>query len=243
MYSLPTIIVEDEELARKDLENILKTHCPEIELLGHADTYEKAVGEINLKSPELVFLDINIPGKSGIELLSEIKNRDFDVIVVSASESFGISAIKENVLDYVLKPVMEEDVQMAVNKAIRSKIDRQSKKTDNKIVFNVQNGFRMVELDNIIYFEGKENYTEIITREDSFLVAKTLKDFEDFLRYKKFYRIHKKHLINMKHIFEFSYKDGGYVILSNNTRLNISRNRLKDFVKYVNIYALNINKK
>ena len=239
MHLLKAIIIDDEEFCQKNLAHILTEHCPEIDIVGYADSAQSALDEIKLKSPDLIFLDINIPGKSGLEVLEEIKERNFSVIVVTGEKEYGIQALKQDVIDYVLKPLDEDELKEAVRKAVFKSHDDKSNDSKEKILFTIQSGFKVLLLDDIIYLEGQDNYTEVNFNGGQLLVSKTLKDYENLLNYSNFYRIHKKHLINLNHIKEFSYKDGGFIIMSNEKQLAIARNRLKDFVNRLRYYALN----
>lgn len=243
MYTLSAVIVDDEEFCQKNLAQVLTEHCPEIEIVGYADSASSATKEIALKSPDLIFLDINIPGKSGLEILADIKERKFNVIVVTGEKEHGIKALKQNVLDYLLKPLDEEEVKEAVRKAVFKALEDKSSNSKDKIFFNIQSGFKIMRLDEIIYLEGQDNYTEVNYASGQLLVSKTLKDYENLLNFSNFYRIHKKHLINLNHIKEFSFIDGGFVKMSNEKQLFISRNRLKDFINRMRYYAINTHNK
>ena len=116
MHLLKAIIIDDEEFCQKNLAHILTEHCPEIDIVGYADSAQSALDEIKLKSPDLIFLDINIPGKSGLEVLEEIKERNFSVIVVTGEKEYGIQALKQDVIDYVLKPLDEDIILESVQK-------------------------------------------------------------------------------------------------------------------------------
>jgi len=171
--------------------------------------------------------------------LEEIKERNFSVIVVTGEKEYGIQALKQDVIDYVLKPLDEDELKEAVRKAVFKSHDDKSNDSKEKILFTIQSGFKVLLLDDIIYLEGQDNYTEVNFNGGQLLVSKTLKDYENLLNYSNFYRIHKKHLINLNHIKEFSYKDGGFIIMSNEKQLAIARNRLKDFVNRMRYYAIN----
>ncbi|MBC8344277.1 MAG: response regulator transcription factor [Bacteroidetes bacterium] len=238
MHLLRAIIIDDEEFCQKNLAQLLKVHCPEIEIVGFADSASTATEEIALKAPDLIFLDINIPGKSGLEILADIKERKFNVIVVTGEKEHGIRALKQNVLDYVLKPLEVDEVKEAVAKAVFKSLEDKSSSGKDKILLPVQSGFKVLRIDEILFLEGQDNYTEVNYSSGQILVSKTLNDYVNLLNYSNFYRIHKKYLINLRHIREFSYKDGGYVTMTNDKQLSISRNRLKDFVNRMRYYAI-----
>jgi two-component system LytT family response regulator len=238
MNQLRTIIVDDEDMSRENLAWVLKEHCPEIDIVGTASNAQELLKEINIKSPDLVFLDVEMPEKTGLEAISEIRNRSFQVIVVTGKKEYGISAIKENVTDYILKPLDEDEVVAAVQKAVAKYIETKNSNFKSKILFHIQSGFKVLEVKDIIYLEGKDNYTEVYFGKESLLVAKTLKDYDKLLNQGDFYRLHKKYLVNLQHIKEFSYVDGGFIILSNGKQLSIPRTRLKDFINRMKNYAI-----
>jgi two-component system LytT family response regulator len=253
---LRAVIVDDEELARKNLTIMLETYCPEVEVIGEASDKEEAKKVIENSNPDVVFLDIRMPsGTEGFELLDSIDQRNFLVIFVTAFKDYAIRAFKSNAVHYLLKPIDDEDLRSAIDKVIATKetftnnpgnydnyfqslqnlADRLVRnKATNRIAISHTKGVKIVEEDNITYLEASGNCTMIHFADGSrYLDTRTLKIYEEILDEHKFYRIHKSHIINMNFIKEYISEHGHIIELKDGTQLPVARNRVSAFLKTV----------
>lgn len=254
MSQLRAVVVDDEELARKNLIMMLDTYCPEIDVIGEASNKEDAKSIIESSKPDVVFLDIRMPrGSEGFELLDELDNRNFLVVFVTAFKDYAIKAFQANAAHYLLKPIDDEDLRVAVDKLIATKetftnnpgnyetyfsslknlADRLLKnQASNRIAISHSKGVKIIEDDDITHIEASGNCSMIYFSDGSrYLDTRTLKIYEEILNSEKFYRIHKSHIINMEFIKEYHSEDGHIIELKNDVRLPVARNRVSAFLK------------
>ena len=242
---IKSIIVDDEKHGRENLAGILKQYCPEVIVLEEADSVNTAISLIHSVNPDLVFLDIEMPKANGFQLLEHFKDSSFEVIFVTAYDSYAIKAIRFSAADYILKPINFNDLKVAVDKVakrIRLKEENDRIKQLFRNIHQPQNPriglptadrIEFVELDKIIRCQGEGNYTHFYFEENRhLLVAKTLVEFEDLLQEYSFIRIHKTHLVNLKHVVAYLKTDGGALQLSNGDLVSVSRRR-KEFVQKI----------
>jgi len=235
---IKSIIVDDEKHGRENLEGLLKQHCAEIDILGVSDSVDGAIVLIQKHKPDLVFLDIEMPQKNGFQLLEHFQDFTFEVIFVTAFDSYAIKAIRFSAADYILKPINYLELKSAVNKVSQRIIQKEENKQIKQLYSNIrqpQNAkiglptsdrIEFVEADKIIRCQGEGNYTHIYFQEGKhLLVAKTLVEFEDLLEEYNFIRVHKAHLVNLKHVEAYLKNDGGILQLSNGDKVAISRRR------------------
>ena len=209
-----SIIVDDEELAREDLKVLLKDFS-EIEIIGESETVEETKALIKKLDPDLIFLDIQMPGKSGFDLLEEIQI-NAKIIFVTAYDEYAIRAFEVNAQDYLLKPVNKERLSVAIDRLKteqESEDDFQTKLEINDSIFlMVNNHYQFVKIGSIIKITSAGNYSEIYTSSKlKGLVLKSLKDWEVRLP-NCFVRIHRNAIINLEYVdrvegwFNYSYK-------------------------------------
>jgi len=243
------IIIDDEPDGREALKLSIEKYCPELAIVEMCSTADEGLISIQLNHPELVFLDVQMPYKSGFNLLEEIGEFDFEVIFVTAYDRYAIKAIKFSALDYLLKPIDIDELQNAVQKAeerIRLKgyshhytsLLKNVKYPSNKIeklAIPTLEGIIFEPVDDIIYCAADGNYTMLKLKGNrKLLVSKSLKDFEMMLIDNGFFRIHHTYLINMKHIRQYVKGDGGYVIMEENHHVDVSRRKKESFLKLFN---------
>ena len=241
--NIKSIIVDDEKHGRENLTGILKEFCSNVELLGEANSVETAIPLIKTKNPDLVFLDIEMPRANGFQLLEHFKDVPFEVIFVTAYGNYAIKAIRFSASDYLLKPINSKDLKTAVDRVALRIQQKQENQRMKQLVYNINqpnnpriglptaDRIEFVEVNKIIRCKGEGNYTHIYFEGNKhLLVAKTLVEFEDLLQEYSFIRVHKTHLVNLKHVVAYVKKDGGILQLSNNDELAVSRRR-KDYVQ------------
>lgn len=213
--SFKSIIVDDEELARDDLKVLLKDF-PEIEITGEAETAEEAKKLINDLNPDLIFLDIQMPGKSGFEMLEDVQT-DANIIFVTAYDEFAIRAFEVNAKDYLLKPVNKDRLSRAIERLKTEKENEDNIQTKllftDSIFLLVNNHYQFVKISSIMKITSAGNYSEIYTSSKiKGLVLKSLKEWEARLPANYFVRIHRNAIINLEFVdrvegwFNYSYK-------------------------------------
>ena len=231
---LSAIIVDDEFHARENLKKIIEVYCPEIKILGLAETALQAKQLVTTLKPDLIFLDINMPVLDGFDFLDEFIERDFLVVFVSAFMEHGINAVKAGAADYLLKPISIKELKLAVKKlhSMQNKMQKTEVASEkDKLLIPASHGFNVLIIDEIIRLEGDGCYTTVITKDNKkSIVSRTLKNFEDSLPQEMFFRIHKSHLINLKHVKHYSNQSGNFVIMTDESKIEISRRKAPEFV-------------
>lgn len=240
MQKYRAIIIDDEEDSRSNTRNMLQNYCTEIEIVGEADNGPNGKQKIQELKPHVVFLDINMPGMNGFQMLEGIYNRDFCVIFLTAYSEHGITAVKAGAIDYLLKPLMLSELQSAIHKVVqhfesKASANANSKGDDkNLVLINHNKGFTLVDFKDIVWLEASDNYTNLFLTEHRKIVAsKTLKEFEAILPATEFFRIHRSALINFNCVKEYSNHDGGEVVLSDGSRVQVSKSRIQDFNDFI----------
>lgn len=246
MKKLRTLIVDDEELARKNLEFLLKDYCPNVEVLGTAGSMKEAARFLKTNNIDLLLLDIEMPNGSGFELLESIKEDiNFKIIFITAYHEYALKAFKYSAVDYILKPINPEELEMSIEKAlaassveskdkIEALMDNMLKRGEqfNKIALPSMEGLQFVPLDDIMYCESQDNYTQFFLVDGKkIMVSKTIKFFEDALDDSKFFRVHRSNIINLKYIDKYVKGEGGYVVLKQGARIPVSRRRKESFLQ------------
>lgn len=204
MTKLKAIIVDDERLARVNLKNLL-VHHPEIEVVGEADSCKSAVELIELHKPHLIFLDIQLGGETGFDLLEKIDN-SIKVIFVTAYDEYAIRAFEVNAVDYLLKPVNPERLKQSIEKLIQKEdVQKNSAKSyeySDCIYVQINNyASRFIKISLISFIEPVGNYSKIVTSDGKYcLVLKTLKLWQEELPENNFVRIHRSCIINIEHV-------------------------------------------
>lgn len=241
-----SIIIDDERKALEILKNKLERLCPNVSIIGESQSPEDGLELIKKLNPDLVFLDIAMPGMSGFDLLSYIDNPDFEIIFATAFDNYAIEAIKHCAIGYLVKPVDNKDLIKAVDKAInnieektaleknRLLINNLNVKTflDRKMVIPSNEGLEFVKISEIVYFEGENGYTRIhFKNRKSFLSSHSIGYFAKLLINQPFYLIHKSYLVNVTYIEK--YLNEGYIILEDHSKLPVSRSKRQDFFSYI----------
>ena len=236
MKAIQSIIVDDELNAIKTLRWEINNLEMPIEVVDSFTCAYKAIDYLSLHINEidLVFLDIQMPTINGFEFLDKFKGRSFQVIFVTAYDEYALQAIKESAVDYILKPVDEEELKASVQKVIsqQSKMHNVSEKEDSgKISIPVENELIFLNPKQIIYCKSDGNYTKIfMSSGDTFFISKTLKYIEDLLPAKRFFRIHQSYLINLMKIIAFN-RSSNYITLDNKEKIPVSRSKRSDLLE------------
>ncbi len=251
--SLKTIIVDDEFNARNNLKILIEEFCPELEIVGTADSASMARELIAEHEPDVVFLDIAMPKEDGFSLLKSYEERNFSVVFTTAYNEYALKAFKENAIDYLEKPISIDDLQNAVvkllkyhgeentrsNKDINEFIDTMvSSNINDRISVPTRDGYIIIRNTDIVHLEASDNYTMIYLSDGSrHLSSKNIKVYEDNLNDNIFFRTHKSHIINVEHhLKEFSRSEGNMAIMTNGKNVPIARRKMSDFLSRINTF-------
>lgn len=242
-----SIIIDDEKKSRETLNKIIERYFrDQLSVVYMASSVQEGVFAINKYDPKLVFLDIEMPEEDGFKLFNYFDSYNFEVIFTTAYKQYAIDAIKCSALDYLLKPINYIDLK-EVLKRLEEQQQKLSPQTQietflsnmnsdssefNKIALPTLEGFELEKMNNIIYCQAEENYTKIHTnRNETILVAKTLKNIEELLPDSMFFRIHKSYLVNLNYIKSYSKTHGYKVKLENGIKLDVATRRNDEFIK------------
>lgn len=249
MSKLKILIVDDEKRVRTTLKNIINTYYKDSEIIGEAQDVDDAYKLIDELKPEVVLLDIKMPKKSGFELLRAYNPLPFKVIFITAFNQFAIQAFKFSAIDYLLKPVIPEELVKALDRAKDQIINEEltnrvetlminyNSKTvkKSKIVLNSLDKIHIIAIEDIIRCEADGNYTKFYLNDNkSILVSKQLKEYDEMLEGSGFFRPHHSHLINLDYIVRLDKKDGGFLIMKDNSEVPVSSRKYKEVIQKIN---------
>lgn len=245
---LTAILIDDETNSRNALRQKLTNHCPGVAIIAECENGEQGIVNIEAKKPDIVFLDVEMPRMNGFTMLQQLKNKNFEVIFITAYDHYAIKAIKVSALDYLVKPVEVADLKMAVEKASQK---RNLAVTNNRVELLLQNfldektahqriaiasmeGLIFVITNDIIYLEANSNYTNFyLIGNRKITASKTLKDFEELLPDSIFIRIHHSYLINKNGVEKYIKGEGGQVVMKNGVTLDVARRKKDEFIKAI----------
>lgn len=242
MKDLKVILVDDELSALELLKFKLSTLFPQLNIIGAYQKPEQALKEIRIKQPDIVFLDIEMPRMNGFELLSDLGSIEFEVIFVTAYNEYALKAIKQSAVDYVLKPVSDEEISLSVNKAVEAIQQKERSENNmklvqvlqdtlnktNKLIVPTVKGLSFIPQAEVLHLEGDAGYTRIHLCDGSDILSSySLGKFEGMLS-GTFFKCHKSHIINLEKVR--SFENEGYIVLENTNRIPISRTQRKAFL-------------
>ncbi|GAA4238427.1 LytTR family DNA-binding domain-containing protein [Postechiella marina] len=246
---MKALIIDDEKKARQVLQILVEENCPKITTILQADNLLAGVELIKQEAPNIVFLDIEMPEHSGLEILNFIEKEvhNFEIIFTTAYSEYAIQAFQLSAIDYLLKPVRPSQVKEAVDKAVKFLGNTQINKRLIELKESLQDsnfkkiglpnadGIKFVDFNDIIMLEADGMYTNVSTTNDgTILVSKPLKFFVETLnKIKTFYRPHRSHLINLSYIKAYVKKDGGYIVMENDQTVSISNDKKEEFLTIV----------
>lgn len=245
---LKTIIIDDERDSLDLLEIELANHCSDVQLVAKCANAKEALIFLKKNSVDLIFLDINMPLISGLDLIEMLPSGDYEVVFITAFEHFAVKAFKTSAVDYLLKPIATNDLIEAVravknrkNKTVNNKLEFLSDQMDavrtntvKKVMLPTIDGITFIYLNEIIYCESCENYSNIfLDKGEKLFVLKSLKFIEEILSDYNFLRIHKSYIINLDKIKTYNKTGGGHLIMENDAKINISRTKKELFTNYI----------
>lgn len=245
---LKAVIIDDEKRSRESLDLLIREHCKNVEILALADSVASGVDTIQDHKPDLLFLDIELQDGTGFDILEQVSNGNFHVIFTTAFENYALRALKLSAVDYLLKPINQEELVSAVNKVA----DLRSKANPNKnfelLLQNLQNstgrhkialpssdGLIFINVQDIIRCQADGSYTHFFFKDHKkILVSKKIKEYEELLGPYNFVRVHHSHLINLNEVTKYVRGDGGYVVMSDGETVYVSKRKKEDFMSALN---------
>lgn len=246
---IQAVLVDDEENSLEALTILLEKYCPDVTVIGTAQTVESAVETIDELKPELVFLDIALPDGQGFEVLEQIEEKDFEVIFTTAYDQYALKAFEFSALDYLLKPIDAEKLKQSVDrfKEIRSSgnlagrvdvLKDSLKNINERIILSSMDGFEVYKIADIIRCEANGSYTTFFIKGGIKVVtSKTLNNFEKLLADKPFARVHSKHLVNLEYVKRYISGRGGYIIFDDGSQVDVSERKKKEFIRLMKEHA------
>ncbi len=241
---IKAIIIDDESHCIETLRWTLQEYCAgDIQLIGSSEDPQQGIEIITRLQPDLVFLDIEMPALSGIDLLKQLKEINFHVIFTTAYDQYAIKAIKLNALDYLLKPIDKDELRAAIEKiknrpslADKQQIEQLQEvhktKVLNKIALSTMQGLIFVTLDDVIRIEAEGSYCNFILKDKKkILLSKTLADVEEIIQSPEFFRAHKSYIINLKYVEKYIRGDGGEIVMSDGVTIALSRSKKAEFLE------------
>ncbi|RYZ15733.1 MAG: response regulator transcription factor, partial [Sphingobacteriales bacterium] len=227
---ISALLVDDEPINISNLQSLLNRHCPTVQVVGTAENADQAAELIMALAPDVVFLDIEMPGKNGFDLLRMFPQPEFEVVFVTAYDAYGIMAVKFSALDYLLKPINTDELKQTVDRLgsaisrrkhssrldhLFSVLDRQQPDKDQKIALPTQKETFIVPVRDIVRCESSNNYTTFFMADDKeHLISKPLYEYEEMLSPYGFIRCHQSHLVNKAHVKSVLNEDSGYLIMT-----------------------------
>jgi two-component system LytT family response regulator len=241
------IIIDDEKRAIETFRRIVSRYLSDrLEVVAEAASVKEGVRAILEFRPDMVFLDIEMPGENGFKLFDYFDEMRFEVVFLTAFKSYAIDAIKYAAFDYLLKPLDPAELQEVAGKYEKKSKGLQSKDRVHALMANLQagssiqgkvalptpGGFRMENINNIVYCEADENYSNIYTSNgETVLVSRTLKMVEELLPSDFFFRIHKSYLVNLNYVKEYNRSEGHKILLENGVELEVASRRHDELLK------------
>lgn len=243
---ITAVLVDDEKNALEILEWQLQTYCPQVKVMAPCRSADEGAAAIRQYKPQLLFLDVEMPQRSGFDMLTEFPEPTFDIIFTTAFDRFAIAAFKYAALDYLLKPIDADDLIAAVQRFekkerrwnVKEQLQtlmqqyQQPTHLPEKLAFATQEGILFIKPETILRCESASNYTTVYFTDGTKLVlSKTLKEMEEALLPYGFCRVHHSHLINVHQASRYAKTDGGFVQMTDGSEVPISRQRKDEVLK------------
>jgi two-component system, LytTR family, response regulator len=245
---IKALIIDDEKHCCDNLLWQLNKYCPEVEVSAVCNHAEQGLEQIRYQKPRLIFLDVEMPDKTGFDMLAELTEINFHIIFTTAFNQYALTAIKFGALDYLMKPIDKDELRIAVDKFIKrdqhisleqitallSHTKMNPDVSFGKIAFPTLHSYELVSLNDILACESSSNYTNVrLTNGKTILVSKTLKEIEELLRAPAFFRIHHSWLVNLHYAIRYVKGEGGYLVMKNDASIPVSRNKREELLKYI----------
>lgn len=240
---LKAVLIDDEPDCIRLLTLQLKEHCPHVQVMGQYTNSEEGLQAVQAQQPDVLFLDIEMPGMNGFTLLEQLGNISFSVIFITAYNEFAIKAFRYSALDYLLKPLDSLELQEAVKKVekyrqpdIRQlnmlRLQLKEGRHPDKIAVPFQNAIAFVELKELIYCEADSNYTKLfLTDGRSYLLSRTLREVQEVLEERNFLRVHRQYVVNLDHIKTYHKGEAAYLLMHGDVSIPVSKSQKEKLVQ------------
>jgi two-component system LytT family response regulator len=240
MYKV--VIIEDDPLSMETLKDIIQDKVKDFEVVSTYASVKEALKDFPTEKVDLILLDMELGDGKGFDILSQLTHINFEVIITTMHDSYMLEAIKHSALDYLLKPVGAKDLASALDR-FRQKIRKQEElrlstvnSKSNRLAVPHQHGLTLLEIKDIIRLESDGAYSRFFMLDgSSHLVSKNLGHYEDHLIYHDFLRVHHKHLVNLSHVKNYIRGEGGVVVMSDDTHVDVSRRKKDEFLRKLGI--------
>lgn len=244
---IKAILIDDEMHCLKTLDILLKEYCVNVQVLEKCNDAFTGLKAIERCKPDLVFLDIEMPQMNGFEMLGQLQQVNFAVIFTTGYDQYAIKAIHFSALDYLLKPIDPKELIDAIKKVeeqrhlpMAEQFQMLLKKINgsntgfNKIAIPTAEGFELIPSDQVLYFEADDNYTHVFLKNRNKIIAcRTLKKIEEQIQdFNFFVRVHNSYMVNLNEVVKYVRGEGGYLVMSNNASVNVSRSRKDALLKF-----------
>lgn len=238
-------IIEDERHSAELLAHLLARHCPDVEVLEVFTDSLSGLDFLRKETPDLVFLDIEMPRLNGFDLLNQLSTLNFRIIFTTAYDKYAVRAFKYSALDYLLKPIDINELKTAIGKARHTviptpaqfeifKAEKNTLHPPSRIAISTNKGLQFIDIHDIIYCKSEGSYSHIIMiNNKKILLSKHLKEVEELLLLCDFMRIHHSYLVHMKHVQNYVRGEGGEVVMTDGARLPVARSKKEAFLKRI----------
>ena len=244
---IKAVIIDDEVHCLDTLSLLLKEYCPDVQIMEQCRSANKGLEAIEKYKPDLVLLDIEMPSMNGFEMLEQFSEIPFAIIFTTSYDQYAIKAIRFSALDYLLKPIDPNELVSAIKKVqeqrhlpVAEQFQMLLKQIQgkehhfNKIAVPTSEGFELIPADQVLYCEANDNYTHLFLKNKNKIIAcRTLKEMEEQLQdFPFFVRVHHSYLVNLNEVTKYVRGEGGYLVMSNGSTVNVSRSRKESLMKF-----------
>jgi two-component system, LytTR family, response regulator len=241
---LKAIIVDDEPYCCETITTLLEDNR-DVEVAAVCNNAADALDAIQKYSPDIVFLDVEMPRMNGFEMLEQLPTVDFEIIFTTSYDQYALKAIRFSAIDYLLKPIDSGELQKAIKKVIQRSQKPIAQQLEilmqkihqpttpiNKIAMPTMEGLQMIPVDSIISCESDSNYTILLLKGNKkIIVSRTLKEIEELLEEHSFVRVHRCYLANLNEVEKYVKGEGGYLVMSDGTSIDVARNKKEVLLK------------
>ena len=247
---IKAIIIDDEPYCCEILAAMLASDCPDVEVASICSNGAQGLTAIRQHSPDLVFLDVEMPKMNGFEMLEQLPQVNFELIFTTSYDQYALKAIRFSAIDYLLKPVDQEELQKAIQKVINRTQKPMSQQLEilmqklhqpatpiSRIALPTMEGLQMIAIDTIISCESDSNYTILFLKYNKkLIVSRTLKEIEELLEEHSFVRVHRCYLANLNEVEKYVKGEGGYLVMSDGSNIDVARNKKEVLLKKLQPY-------
>ena len=243
---MKALIVDDEARARRIITALLNDHCPQVRVVAEAGDVPEAVQAIHEHQPDVVFLDIEMPGYTGFQLLDFFNKPEFAVVFTTAYSDYAVQAFEISAVDYLLKPIQIDGLERAVEKVAQRNREQQSQQMQalqtnlrdegmvRTLAVPVSDGLLFIKATDVVYLQADGSYTHFYLSNGShLLVSKKLGEFAMLLNHPRFFRPHRSYIINLDRVQKYVRQDGGYILMENEAAISLSRDKKDEFLALV----------